>query len=147
MPSHFVSLLLGGIVPAFLFAGSAIFSKLAARSQLPNSASITAMGVAIAVVGILASLFPQEGDRLSVEGLGNAYISGTSWGLGALCVYIAIRNFDAPISVITPLYNTNSIIAVLAGCFFLSEWSVVDRGYLAVALFFFTVGGLILTRV
>jgi uncharacterized membrane protein len=147
MPSRIASLLIGGIVPAFLFAGSAIFSKLAARSSLPNSASITAMGVAIAVVGIIASFFPQEGDRLSFEGLGNAYISGTSWGLGALCVYVAIRHFDAPISVITPLYNTNSILAVLAGCLFLSEWSVVNQGYLVIALFLFTVGGLIMTRV
>jgi uncharacterized membrane protein len=53
-------------------------------------------------------------------GLGLALIAGAIWAAGMLMVAIAISQ-KGDISKLAPLYNTNTLIAVLLGIIFLKE--------------------------
>lgn len=51
-----------------------------------------------------------------------ALVSGIFWGVGMLIVIHALSDLQAPVARLTPLYNTNTVIAAGLGLLFLREW-------------------------
>ncbi|MCB9143176.1 MAG: hypothetical protein H6646_12980, partial [Anaerolineales bacterium] len=54
--------------------------------------------------------------------------------------------FDGQISQLVPLYNMNTLVAVLIGLVVLAEWRTVDPRKLAIAAILIVLGGILAAR-
>jgi len=65
------------------------------------------------------------------------------WTLGVACIAIALARYDAQISQLVPLYNMNTLVAVLIGLVLFNEWKDLNLTRLLLATVL-TIGGGIL---
>lgn len=106
---------------ASLSWGSYIIINKVAASQGINPFT-AAMAMAIGIVGLFGIAFLATrspiGNNWSAFGLSIA--AGVVWGFGMLFALLAL-NSNAPVAKLTPIYNTNTLIAVLLGIILLRE--------------------------
>jgi hypothetical protein len=72
-----------------------------------------------------------------------ACVYGVLWASGIACIAIALRRYDAQISQLAPLYNMNTLVAVVLGLVVLAEWQKVDFWKLLLATAFTIAGGVL----
>ena len=84
--------------------------------------------------------------RLAPETKGLALIAGIIWGLGFLAVAIAIAQ-KADVARLAPIYNTNTLLAVLLGIIFLKEIPDASQIFRVVAGAVLIVTGAVLVSV
>ena len=109
-----------GIIAAFCFGVQTIIYKYAIQkwNLSPYYGSfIFSLGI-ILIIGL--SLLFKPSSQFEWESSSLALIAGIIWGLGFLAVAIAIAQ-KADIARLAPIYNTNTLLAVLMGMIFLHE--------------------------
>lgn len=121
MSSKTVALMIGGFLPAFIYGGSAIFQKMSTNLGISLSAYLVVTGLGISVVGI-GYFFVDKSFSFSVESGTYAFMFGLTWGIASGLVAYSLLNFDVPISQLVPLYNMNTLVAVLLALVIFSEW-------------------------
>lgn len=121
MTSKTVALLLGGLLPAFIYGGSAIFQKLSTSLGISLAAFLVATGFGIALVGFSFYLYDQSFSFSFKSGL-SAIAFGITWGIATGLVAYTLLNFNVPISQLVPLYNMNTLVAVILALIIFSEW-------------------------
>ena len=121
MTSKSAALLLGGFLPAIIYGGSAIFQKMSTNLGISLSAYLVATGLGIAIVGIAFYLLDQSFAFTAKSGV-YALVFGLTWGVATGLVAYTLLNFDVPISQLVPLYNMNTLVAVLLALIIFSEW-------------------------
>lgn len=139
-------LLVGGIIPALLFGLFAVLTKASSQQGLQTSPYLIAVGLAIAAVGVLSGPLLGGLGPLSGKSVGLGFAAGLFWGLGMLLVSIALVKLAAPISQLVPLYNMNTLVAVLIGLWAFAEWRDLQLGWLLGGTVLITVGGLMVSR-
>lgn len=140
-----LGILLGGVLPALLFGFFAITMKAGATYKISTPFYLVLIGLSIALLGVLSwNYFP----RSSYSPLGIVFmvVAGLLWGLGTLFVNFAIIKFNTPISLLVPLYNTNTLVAVLGGLLIFQEWRSVNSYPLFIGTFLIVVGSMILSK-
>jgi len=70
---------------------------------------------------------------------------GIAWGAGVLLVALAINNYKAPLSVLAPLYNMNTLVTVLGALFIFSEWKDVNVIKLIIGSILIVGGGVLVS--
>ena len=142
-----LGLLVGGVVPALLFGLFAIFTKASSQHFLASSPYLIVLGLSIALVGVASGPILGTGiGNLTSKGIGFGMLAGILWGLGMLLVSIALNRLGTPISVLTPLYNMNTLVAVLLGLWIFSEWKEVQALPLILGAVLITAGGILVAR-
>lgn len=121
MTAKTTALLLGGVLPALIYGGSAIFQKMSTSLGISLSAYLVATGVGIAIVGMGFYLF-ESSFAFSIKSGLYAGTFGLTWGIATGLVAYTLLNFDIPISQLVPLYNMNTLVAVLLALMIFSEW-------------------------
>ncbi len=121
MSSKSIALILGGFLPAVIYGGSAIFQKLSTSLGISLSAFLVATGMGIALVGICFLIFDHS-FSFSLKSGFYAAAFGVTWGIATGLVAYTLLNFDIPISQLVPLYNMNTLVAVLLALVIFSEW-------------------------
>ncbi len=139
-----LGILIGGIVPAVLFGISGLFQKFSAQQGVSLGAHIVAIGIGVCLVGIVICGMHQQQDY-SVKRLIPSLIIGASWGTGMLLVAIAITKYNASLSVVTPLYNMNTLITVLAALIIFAEWKDANLTKLIIGTGLIILGGILVS--
>ena len=121
MTSKSTALLLGGFLPAIIYGGSALFQKMSTSLGISLSAYLVATGVGVAIVGIAFYVFDNTFAYSIKSGL-YACAFGLTWGIASGLVAYTLLNFDVPISQLVPLYNMNTLVAVVLALVVFSEW-------------------------
>lgn len=121
MTSKSTVLLLGGFLPALIYGGSAIFQKISTSLGISLSAYLVATGVGVAIVGIGFYLFGNSFAFSIKSGL-YACAFGLTWGVASGLVAYTLLNYEVPISQLVPLYNMNTLVAVILALIIFSEW-------------------------
>lgn len=109
-----------GIIAAIFFAVNTIVYKVAAQKGnfSPYYGSFMfALGVVL-VCGIFLLFKPSFDFEFKSSSL--ALAAGMIWGLGLLAIAVAISQ-KADVARLAPIYNTNTILAVLLAIIFLKE--------------------------
>ena len=109
-----------GIIAAFCFGVQTIIYKYAIQkwNLLPYYSSfIFSIGILL-IIGLFLLFNP--GSKFEWESSSLLVISGIIWGLGFLAVAVAIAQ-KADVARLAPIYNTNTLIAVIMGIIFLKE--------------------------
>jgi hypothetical protein len=140
MSTQALGLIIGGLFPAIFFGLSAVFSRPATQIGISTGFYLTINGLAIASVGLIFCLtFPER--VLSFRSGFFTVLVGSCWALAAGLVAIALTNYGMPIARLVPLYNMNTLVAVVIGLFVFSEWRDVDAIKLLIGALLMVVGG------
>ncbi len=145
MNARLAAILLGGVLPALLLGLTGIFQKLSANAGIGTGPFLIVVGVTIALVGAAFLLFEKDA-TLGQQSALYTILFGLVWATAIGCIGIALRRFDAQISQLVPLYNMNTLVAVLLGLVIFAEWRHVDAFKLLAAAILIVGGGILAAR-
>lgn len=151
-----IGLLVGGAVPALLLGVFANLQKAGIRAGASPGLLLVLVGAGSAFVGGVFLLLlpetapygvsPAAGDavRGSVSRLPAILFSlatGVVWAVSTGLVSVAISRFDAPLAKLVPIFNINTLVAVLIGLLVFQEWKEVQSPKLLVGAVLIVIGG------
>ena len=145
MSSSSLGLLIGGIIPALLFGFSNIFVKSSTENGISPGMYLLCVSAAVCIAG-LVSIFSSGDSTISGSSGLFAFLAGLLWAMGIFSLTLALNKYHAPIAQLTPLFNMNTLVAVLIGLWVFSEWKEVESLQLIVGTVLITVGGILVAR-
>jgi len=145
MSPEVLGIVIGGLIPAVLYAVSALFTKAGVQAGIGLGIYMLVMGLAVMLVGLVFFIFVPD-KTLSARSVLHTMGAGVTWGLGAGLVALAIAQFSTPLGKLVPLYNMNTLIAVLLALWIFSEWKQVNSVQLLIGSALIVVGGVLVTR-
>lgn len=109
-----------GIIAAIFFGINTVIFKVAIQkgNLNPGYASL-AYGIGI-MITLLIYYFANPSWQFEWKSTSMAVVAGMTWAVGALALAIALSQ-KGNIAQLAPIYNTNTIIAVVLGIFLLKE--------------------------
>ncbi|BBA79746.1 hypothetical protein RGRSB_1295 [cyanobacterium endosymbiont of Rhopalodia gibberula] len=146
MSQQTTALILGGVLPALMFGFSNILTKVSISGGMSTSAYITIVGIAVTLVGIISGFTAEQHFIANFQSTFSALCVGITWALGQLMIAIAIQKFSVPLSVISPIYNSNTLVAVLIALIIFNEWTQVSMIWLCAGSFLTTIGSILVAR-
>lgn len=145
MDRNFLGILVGGILPAFIYALSGTLQKVPAKAGVGVGPYLALLGLGVTAVGLLACFFFPRG-TLSFEGLGSSAAVGIIWGLGTGAVLWALGSTGVPIAKLVPLYNMNTLFAVILGLIVFSEAKQLQLTPLLIGTVLIAAGSVLVSR-
>lgn len=145
MNARLIAILLGGVLPALLLGLTGIFQKLGANTGIGTGPFLMVVGVTIAAVGGVFVLADRD-TTIGPQSTLYTILFGLVWATAIGCIGIALRRYDAQISQLVPLYNMNTLVAVLLGLVIFAEWRTVEAPKLLAAAVLIVGGGILAAR-
>jgi len=145
MSSENIALLIGGIVPALLLGIFPLLQKSATNSGIGIGPYIISAGVGIVIVGVVLCFICRD-NTFTLTSSSKALFSGVIWAGASACILIALIHYQAPITKLIPLVNTNSLIAVVLGLLIFSEWKNVNVTQLCIATAIIIFGSILVAK-
>jgi drug/metabolite transporter (DMT)-like permease len=121
MPTPYLALLIGGVLPACLWAITAMLQKLSTQHNLGPGPFLVAFGAMILATGLALSVLQRGAGEWSWIGLRYALASGLAYAIATGLISYALLSFGVPISKLAPVLGCNILITVLLGVFLLGE--------------------------
>jgi uncharacterized membrane protein len=140
MSKQTFAILIGGLLPAVLNGVAGVHQKTAAKTGIGPGPYVLIIGTVAALIGGAITLVTRDA---SVTWTGAGHTAGFAvlWSAAIVAIMLALGRYEGPVSVIVPLYNINTLIAVLLGLIVLGEWAGVDKWRLIVGAVLIVVGG------
>jgi uncharacterized membrane protein len=145
MTSKLIPILVGGALPALLYGVTGLLQKLSTREGISTGLYLVCFGAATTLVGVVLHLALREGTSPG-RAVGIASAAGIAFALGAGLITIALIRFQAPISQLAPLYNTNALITVVLGLWLLREFADVNLPRLLIGSLLIVVGAILVAE-
>ena len=165
-----LGILIGGIGSAILLGFFAVLMKASGMHGLTSMPFLIVVGATVLVVGLLGMFINSNfGSDVSAAisagsntqdlsgGRGNLLVSipwhgvmfgigaGLAWSIAMLLVKVALDHYGTPISILTPIINTNTLIAVALGLWLFAEWQFVKLPPLLIGTTLIVVGGVLVS--
>jgi uncharacterized membrane protein len=140
MSSQTWGLVIGGLLPALLFGLSNIFAKAANAAGVGLGLYVICIGLSVVLVGGAIYVF-QPDTGFSPKALVYTCCVGLAWATGTACIAYALVKHGAPISILVPLFNMNSLVSVVLGLWLFAEWRDVNTVKLLAGTVLIAVGG------
>jgi drug/metabolite transporter (DMT)-like permease len=121
MSTPYLALLIGGVLPACLWAITAMLQKLSAQHNLGPGPFLVAFGAMVLAAGLALSVLQRGADEWSWIGVRYAVASGLTYAIATGLISYALLSFGVPISKLAPVLGCNVLITVLLGVFLLGE--------------------------
>lgn len=141
-----IGIIVGGIIPAFLYGVSGLFVKLTNQAGIGVGIYLLIVGVVVSIIGVLLLLFLPTTRALPPGSAMPAVIFGLLWGGGTACIALSISRYGMSISKIVPIFNLNSIIAVGLALWLLAEWKEVRVVQLVAGTLLAVTGAILVAR-
>lgn len=145
MSSQTLGIIIGGLIPAILFGVGNTMVKSANNAGISLGFLILCFAFGAFCVGVI-TLMAVPNYEFSLAGGLYAIIFGLCMGTGSVLVSIAIVRHGTPVSVLAPLYNMNTLVAVLLSMWIFAEWQAVKAPQLLVGAVFIVIGGALVAR-
>jgi drug/metabolite transporter (DMT)-like permease len=126
MPASYTVLLIGGVLPACLWAITAILQKLSAQHGLGPGPFLVAFGAMVLAAGLVLSALLRGTGKVSWPGLRYALAAGLTYGIATGLISYAPLRFGVPISKLAPILGCNVLVIALIGVFVLGEGADLD---------------------
>lgn len=145
MDSKPVAMIVGGVVPAVLLGLSNLFQKLGTNAGIGPGPFLLIAGLTTAVVGGLIAAAERD-TSVTPRGLACTVLFGIVWAAATGCIAVALKRLGGQISQLVPLYNMNTLVAVVLGLVVLSEWRTVSAPRVVTAAVLIIAGGVLASR-
>jgi hypothetical protein len=142
MSKSTLGLVIGGLLPALLFGLSGVCQKSSARAGISVGPYLLIIGCIVVLAGTLVTVFQQEA-AVNWRSAGYTTCYGVLWSSGVACIAVALRYFDVQISQLVPLYNMNTLVAVVLGLVLFAEWRDLHAGKLLLGAILIVAGGVL----
>lgn len=137
-----IGILIGGAVPAVLLGIFSYFQKAGIRAGATPGLLLVLVGAGTAVVGaVFMMLLPGPARPLRAGALLYSIATGLVWATAVGLVSTAISVYDTPLSKLVPVFNTNTLVAVVLGLVVFREWQEVQSPKLLVGTVLIIIGG------
>lgn len=133
-------MLVGGLLPAIFYGISGVFAKPATEAGIGIGLYVFIVGVSVSVVGLGLYLWTPDNQLSFRSGMLTSAV-GITWAIGAAGVAIALAKYQVPVARLVPLYNMNTLVAVLLGLVVFAEWKDVNASKLVVGAVLIAAGG------
>jgi transporter family protein len=146
MQSQTIGLLVGGIAPALLLGLSALCQKAAAQSGAGAVSTMLVAGVGIVCTALVAAVvFP---GNVTLSGRSGMYAAlyGIIWCTASIGIMLALGRYGVPVGKLVPLFNMNTLVAVVLALWIFSEWRTVNVPQLLLGAVLVAAGGVIVAR-
>ncbi|MGP1375274.1 MAG: hypothetical protein ACTS3T_20765 [Almyronema sp.] len=141
-PAQIIGLLVGGLAPALLYGFFGVLQKSSNQSNIGLGPYLIGIGVGVLLLGgISYSLLPNR--SLPPLAFGYTVLMGLFWAGGTALVAIALTRYSTPISKLVPLYNMNTLVAVMLGLLLFAEWQSISVVKLLIGAVLIVVGGVL----
>ncbi|WP_035478883.1 hypothetical protein [Aliagarivorans marinus] len=142
-----MGILIGGVGGALLLGLFAILTKASGLHGLGNFAYLITVGITVLVIGLVGALTQGSiSEQFTLKGMGVGVLAAASWAVAMLLITLALTRFATPVSVLTPIFNTNTLVAVLLGLWVFAEYKQVQMAPLLLGASLITVGGILVSR-
>jgi uncharacterized membrane protein len=140
MSKQSIAILVGGLLPALLYGVAGVLQKTASKTGIGPGPYILIIGVVAAIIGGIITLVSRD---TSVTWSGGAQTAGFAilWSAAIVSIMLALGRYEGPVSAIVPLYNMNTLIAVLLGLLVFGEWEGVNHWRLIAGAVLIVAGG------
>jgi transporter family protein len=138
-------IVLGGIIPAFVFGVYGVMQKQCMRAGLGLAGFFLVLGGTVAGVGLAVYAWV-PGDAPALRAVLSAVGFALFWSLGIGLILLAVGRFGANISQLAPLYNSATLVTVLLGLWLFAEWKEVRAFPLLLGAVSIVVGAVIVMR-
>ncbi len=125
--------------------GSAILLKASGRAGLGASGLLLAMAAATIVTGLAARWLPIS-QQYSGRGVVLALAAGRLWAVCQLLIFLAVSRWQTPVAKLVPLYNMNTLVAVLSGLVVFAEYQDVSLPKLVIGSVLIVIGGVLVAQ-
>jgi drug/metabolite transporter (DMT)-like permease len=145
MSQQFIGMMVGGLSAALFYGFSNVFAKAATQSGIAMGWYLFIIGASIACVGGATLLFsparfPEGGAAVS------SALLGCTWATGTVLVALGLSRYGVPLSKLVPLYNLNTLVAVLLALWIFAEWKQVKGLQLISGSVLMIIGGILVSR-
>tara|TARA_Y100000310_G_scaffold175693_1_gene175743 strand:- start:73 stop:513 length:441 start_codon:yes stop_codon:yes gene_type:complete len=145
MNTEVLGIVVGGLLPAFFFAFSGVFTKASTNTGIGIGIYTIILGLAVVLVGLLTyGFFPDK--TLSVRSGTQAFFAGFVWAFGSILIFIGLSHYHLPLSRVAGLVGTNTLIGALLALWIFSEWKQVQVPQLLIGTMLVVVGGVLVAR-
>jgi uncharacterized membrane protein len=145
MSAQATGLLVGGVLPAVLFALTNTLTKVSADAGIGIGPYIFTVGIGVVIVGICFSFIVPD-MTFSTKSLVSSFSLGALWGLGIGCIAIGLTMYGTPLGKLVPLFNLNTLLSVVLALWIFSEWQQVKVMPLLVGTILITAGAVLVSR-
>jgi len=145
MSASWMGLVIGGFVPALGYALFAVCTKFASQAGIGPGINLVLVGLATVLVGAAFHVFLPSGP-LTAPAAAWSLGSGLLWAVGTGFVSLALMRYGIPVSKLNPIYNTNTLLAVVLGLWIFAEWKQVDVTKLLLGALLILSGSLLVAK-
>ncbi len=140
MTQQTAGLLIGGVIPAVLLGCFAILQKLSVNLGSTPASLLLFVGVGVTVVALTLGAVGGFGP-VTLSASVAALATGVVWATSTALIAVAQGRFGAPVVQLVPLFNMNTLVAVLLGFIVFAEWRGVRVPRLVIGSVLIVVGG------
>lgn len=145
MTDETLGIIIGGIAPAVILGFFIVFQKLATRNGAGPGEFLLILGVVSAIIGGVLH-FTGGTSQFTLSGTAWTVLSSGCWALSMGGVAYALFKYHIPVSKLNPIFNTNTLTAVILGILFLGEWSQINAINVFIGAILIISGAIIVSR-
>lgn len=145
MPQSIVGYLIGGIIPAILYGVYNVLQKASSQHKISPGIYLIVVGICAVTIGLLYCFIFKEFSLSPTSSL-FASLNGIVWAVATCLIAIAYSRFKMPVSKLVPLFNTNTLVAVILGLLIFSEWKTINSPKLIIGALLVMIGGTLVTN-
>jgi transporter family protein len=135
-----IGILLGGFIPALLLGVFAMFQKLSVEAGAkPGTYLLFVSGGVFLVALVLVASGSRGG--LTVGSASASFATGLVWALAVTLIAVAQGRYGASVARLVPLFNMNTLVAVVLGFLVFAEWRGVNVPRLSIGAVLIVIGG------
>ncbi|HOX28038.1 MAG TPA: hypothetical protein PLQ76_02660 [bacterium] len=138
-------ILIGGLLPAFLFGIGSIFQKASNKIGIGQGFYLLSFAIGI-LLGSLIAYVTMKGSASSLHSGAFAFGHGFLFSIGFIFIAIGIVTYNIPISKLVPLVNMSTLVAVILGIVIFKEYSDLNVFKLLAGAILVVIGGVIVSR-
>jgi uncharacterized membrane protein len=142
MSKQWTAILIGGLLPAVFLGISSVFQKTASRAGIAPGFYLLIIGIVVALVGAAVALVQRDAS-VSASGAVQTVGFAILWSVGILGIMLGLGRYEGQVSVLVPLYNMNTLVAVGIGLVLLGEWRDVNAWRLLAGAALIVAGGVL----
>jgi len=141
MKPQTLAILIGGVLPAIFLGVSGALQKSSAKAGIGTGPYLMVVGLVVLAVGFVFT-YTQNDWNMNSASAAYTGLYAILWSLGIAGIAIALNRYEANISQLVPLYNMNTLVAVLIGLVVFGEWKDLNLTRLLLATVLTVVGGI-----
>jgi len=132
-------------MPGIIFGLTNTLVKASTEKGISIPFYVICTGAGTLLIGAIM-LMVMKDTKVSLASGGYAFTAGALWAAGVSGILIALQNYDASISIITPLFNMNTLVTVALGLWLFSEWQTVKVPQLLLGSLLIVIGGAVVAK-